>query len=353
MRPPAVLVVAALDRLRRLPGHLLPAILTIAIVGGCTRSLDRPRPRVEATIPAITRSTVRQWIDSAPAAGGGRARRAPVLSAAADSLAARMVFMAQLEPTLTVAARAKHLLLDMGRIDAKLPTPRDRRRFQRVVAARSPIAVGERFRLRGPWGAADATVAGFGDWNGRIVARLALPPAVAAVARGRLPVVATATRSDSALSPEADSCARDRVPAVPASRVNAVRDSLLQLLQRDTTALETRLRRSLHVQVSTVTGCFGVGRLMLFVTQWAGGYEYVHEVAVVLDPHGRVIPVAVHDLRFRAHRLLLAFDADGDGIDDVAVLGRGERIGATVVLRFDPAHRRLDYLTEGFAWETL
>jgi hypothetical protein len=60
----------------------------------------------------------------------------------------------------------------------------------------------------------------------------------------------------------------------------------------------------------------------------------------------------VSDIRFKAHEALRAFDADGDGVDDLAAKGRGERMGGTVVLRLDPAKRRLEYLTGGFGWES-
>ena len=62
--------------------------------------------------------------------------------------------------------------------------------------------------------------------------------------------------------------------------------------------------------------------------------------------------LAVNDLRFKTHEALRAFDADGDGVDDVAALGRAERSGGTVVLRLDPDKRRLTYIASGFAWET-
>jgi hypothetical protein len=42
---------------------------------------------------------------------------------------------------------------------------------------------------------------------------------------------------------------------------------------------------------------------------------------------------------------------DGDGIDDVSAIGRGELTGGTVLLRLDLAKKRLTYVMSGFAWE--
>jgi hypothetical protein len=90
----------------------------------------------------------------------------------------------------------------------------------------------------------------------------------------------------------------------------------------------------------------------MFIAQSAGDYEYYHELAVLVDTAGAVTPLKVNDLRFKVHEALRALDADGDGIDDIALRGHAPRIGGTVILRLDPAKKRLDYLGGGFAWET-
>jgi hypothetical protein len=63
-----------------------------------------------------------------------------------------------------------------------------------------------------------------------------------------------------------------------------------------------------------------------------------------------VSPLTVHDLRFRAHELLTALDADGDGMDDLATRAVAERAGAITVLRL-AGGRRLERMASGFAWE--
>jgi hypothetical protein len=106
----------------------------------------------------------------------------------------------------------------------------------------------------------------------------------------------------------------------------------------------------------------------MFVTLYAGDYEWVRERALAFDSLGRVRTLSVRDLRFKAHETLGAFDADGDGDDDLAARGRVTRAGALVVLRLveapapgPPASAgspppnvpasRLERAAAGFAWE--
>jgi hypothetical protein len=105
------------------------------------------------------------------------------------------------------------------------------------------------------------------------------------------------------------------------------------------------------VQRSQAVGCFAHWRVILLVNQSAGDYEYVHQLALLVDTAGVAVPLSVRDLRFKAHEVIKAFDADGDGVDDLAVKGYGNRIGATVILHYIPEKRRLEYIMEGFAWE--
>ena len=45
------------------------------------------------------------------------------------------------------------------------------------------------------------------------------------------------------------------------------------------------------------------------------------------------------------------FDADGDGVDDLAARGHGDRSGGLTIMRLDIAARRFVRLVSGFAWE--
>ena len=91
--------------------------------------------------------------------------------------------------------------------------------------------------------------------------------------------------------------------------------------------------------------------MVLVVSLRAGNVEWVQERAVLVDTLGRATALRVTDYRFRAHELLGAFDADGDGVDDLATRATTERAGATTILVFDQKLRRLRRFLAGFAWE--
>ena len=271
----------------------------------------------------------------------------------ADSIANDMTFLATFQTVFVAASRAKHLLLDIGRVDAKLAGRVRRAAYQQAAEQLSPVKVGDRFRLHGPWGADSAVVTGYGDWNGRIVATLAVPPNVDSLARLKAPLVAIAERSDSTIPALVDSCThRDIADSAQMARAAAVRDSLMLILQGDTAHLPPALLKGRKLTSSQVSGCFGPARMLLFANWSAGSNTYTRELAVLIDSTGRVLPLRVFDTRFRIHEALRALDVDDDGVDDVAAIGRGERLGGTVVLRLDPAKRRLTYVMSGFAWES-
>jgi hypothetical protein len=274
------------------------------------------------------------------------------LSPLADSIAASLVFELKTQRDFLAASRAKRILIDIGRVDAPLKTPQRQRAFEEAVKVLSPVRVGDRFRLHGAWGQDDATVQSYDSWNGRIVGVLAVSPHVDSLAKGKAPVVALAVRADSATPAVADSCVRDSISAPLNDRLNFLRDSLLTLLQNDTVKMAPRLMRALHAQKAQAIGCFGKARVLLFVAQWAGDYEYYHQIATLVDTTGKATQIRVNDLRFKVHESLGALDEDGDGIDDVALRGRANRIGGTVILRLDPVKKRLDYVVGGFAWES-
>jgi len=274
------------------------------------------------------------------------------LSPLADSIAATLVFEMKSQRNFLAASRAKRILLDIGRVDAPLKTPQRQHAFQEAVKVLSPVHIGDRFRLHGAWGQDDATVQSYDQWNGRIVGVLAVSPHVDSLAKGKAPVVALAVRADSATPAVADSCVRDSISAPLNDRLSFLRDSLLTVLQNDTVKMPARWMKTLHAQKTQAIGCFGKARVLLFVAQWAGDYDYYHQVALLVDTAGKSTPIRVSDLRFKVHELLGALDADGDGIDDIAVRGRAPRIGGTVILRLDPVKKRLDYVAGGFAWES-
>jgi hypothetical protein len=274
------------------------------------------------------------------------------LSPLADSIAATLVFELKTQRNFLAASRAKRVLVDLGRVDAPLKTPQRQRAFQEAVKVLSPVHIGDRFRLHGSWGQDDATVQSFDQWNGRIVGVLAATPHVDSLARGKAPLVALAVRADSAAPPVVDSCERDSVSTVLATRLAAVKDSMLVQLQVDTVKMVPRLMKMLHAQKTQTIGCFGKARVLVLVAQWAGDYEYFHQLAALVDTAGKVTPIRVNDLRFKVHDPLGVLDEDGDGIDDMALRGRAPRIGGTVILRLDPLKKRLDYVAGGFAWES-
>ncbi|MDQ6830293.1 MAG: hypothetical protein M3081_15660 [Gemmatimonadota bacterium] len=277
----------------------------------------------------------------------------PKLSPLADSIAPFLVFHAQNLQTLTVASREGHFLLDIGRADTKLTTPARLQAFREAVTALAPVHIGERFRVRGPWGAVDATVSGFESYSNRITALLTMPPAIDTMAKRKLPVTAAATRATTAQADEPAGCVRDAGPEIVA-RAKSVKDSIARAIRfADTTSLPERLSRSRRVQSSIAYGCFGGAKAMVLVAIVAGDYEYGREVVALIDSAGYVSTVKMADSRFRVHELTESLDADGDGVDDVAVKGKGIGIGDTAILRLDRKTGRLERLTGGFSWEAM
>lgn len=275
------------------------------------------------------------------------------LSPLADSIAATLVFELRTQREFLAASRAKRVLLDLGRVDAPLKTPQREHAFEEAVKVLSPVHIGDRFRLHGSWGQDDATVVSFDQWNGRIVGVMHVPARVDSIANGKAALVALAIRADSATPAVTDtSCARDSISAGLSYRLSFLKDSILRVLQNDTVKMAPRLLKSLHAQKSQAIGCFGKGRVLMFVAQYAGDYEYYHQIAGLVDTTGKMTPIRVSDLRFKVHDPLSVLDVDGDGVDDIAARGRANRIGGTVILRLDVEKKRLDYVDGGFAWES-
>ena len=248
------------------------------------------------------------------------------------------------------------MLVDIGRVDTEVRRDSSRAAaYREAVAKRTSVPIGARFRLHTSWGVEDVTASAVDSWNGRIVLRLAGSPRLDSAANGKATVIATAERSDNtamAVTAGADSCVRGTpLDAALAARVTQVRDSLVQELRSGTQPAYERLQRKMSITTSQVAGCFGAARVALAVSLKAGNVEWVREKIVLIEPGGKVTPIKVNDFRFRAHDLLLAFDADGDGIDDLATRATTERAGATTVLVLDLKAKKLTRLTAGFAWE--
>jgi hypothetical protein len=81
-------------------------------------------------------------------------------------------------------------------------------------------------------------------------------------------------------------------------------------------------------------------------------FEWNEERALLVSPQGAVLPARIRDLRLRAHESLMAFDADDDGVDELATRGLATRMGAQSVLKLEPSTRRFSRFASGFAWET-
>ena len=366
-----------------------------------TAVVDTLVPQGDTTVPTPIAATL-------PSRARGIRRRPPVLSPRAESLAARMVFVPRTQSWYITAARGRRLLVDVGRVDADLRGDSLRRGAYREAAERlSPLSVGALLRLRGPWGVEDVRVTGFDVWNGRIVATLQLSRGLDSLARRVQPLVGTALRltaDDSAAAVLAESLAawgvtarsdsagwraaqasagvaarvtpgaapaigRDTLPAGLATdsaalacrdtlpdplkeRATLVRDSLELDLRLNAMPGHERLQSTVTIASSRAQGCFGsLGRVLVIVSLRTTANEYVRERLVALDDSGRVAPLRVHDSRFKAHDAIYAFDADGDGVDDLAARGLAERAGALVVLRLDPKAKRAERIAGGFAWE--
>ena len=325
-------------------------IAGVALGTACTA--PEARPAVDQPAAAPSGSIV---IDSAPGVTADTIVTPP--QSLVDSLADVIVFAPTNQEWFIAAVRAKRLLIDIGRIDASVRVRGSRdidsvriRAFREAVGRKAHIRIGDAFRLRGPWGADDATVTGYDWWNGRIVARLALPPRVDSLVRKQDNLIASAHRTSVMKPPVTDTCPRTQVDSAIAARADVVRDSLTTILKTDTLRLPLRARPSLRASSARVTGCFGSSRVLVLVNARSERNEFVFERAALIDSLGRARPVRIIDYRFRAHDPILSFDADGDGVDDLAARGLSEGAGATTILRLVEG-RRLERLTGGFAWE--
>jgi hypothetical protein len=272
-----------------------------------------------------------------------------------DSIRPFLVFRPVEESWFVASNRGKRMLLDIGRVD--LEVRKDSAvaaAYRTAVAERSPVPVGTRFRLRGPWGSELVTAASVDTWNGRIVLVLEGSPAMDSLAARTATVVASAEvsgKGSSSASGAAASCARDPLTPAEQQRVKLVRDSLVKVLRGSGLPPYPRLASRVTTESSEVMGCFDRARIALAVSLRTPTMEWARQRLVLIDAKGAVRTVPVEDFRLKVHDLLHALDADGDGLDDLAAIGRGERAGATSILRYDRAARKFTRLASGFAWE--
>lgn len=276
---------------------------------------------------------------------------APVaLAPMADTIAQRLVFDPVMQKWFVAAARGKRLLIDLGRIDLELKKDSAHARaFRQAAESRSPIAIGTHFLVRGDWGSDDVTVKGFDVWNGRIVAHLAVPPRVDSLARRRDPLVASAERVTEGVSATDATCDRSSDSTL-VPRLKALAQATLDTLMAGEQPIYVRLQRSVKSRTSFVAGCFGTARGIAIATLYAGDYEWVRERAYLVSDAGAPKRLTIRDLRFRAHEVLQAVDADGDGVDDIAARAWTPRGGGTVVLTLRDG-AKLERLAAGFSWE--
>ena len=300
------------------------------------------------------------------------------LSPSADSVAPYLVFAPTGERHFVAAVRNSLWLLDVGRMDLDVRKDSAKARaFREAAPLLSPVVPRTVFRLWWAKGAEDVVVDSFSVYNGRIVMRVFGSAALDSAARTKGSPTAFAVRANSAAPPVATVCelrmepdsmlkeaqaaltpAERRVQAAMqksvdstyAARVAFVRDSLDAELRANPPPYE-RLQRRMKTMSSQVRGCFGTARRALVVSVRAGDAEWVRERLVLIAPDGSVTPLHVDDLRFRAHDLLTALDADGDGVDDLAVKGTTHRAGGTAILRVDLTAKRAERLAAGFVWE--
>lgn len=286
----------------------------------------------------------------------------PLASPLADSLAPLIVFPPATQRWFVAASRNGRLLLDVGRVDAETKQRADRVPvIAALAAARGTIRRGDAFVLRGTWGREVVRVAGFDVWNGRIVATLEASAAADSAAKAKNSALATAWRLRGAEVPPTDSvpllpaCPRDSIAKALAPRIKHVRDSLVQVVRamvpRITVYQQARRPKPALLRTTSTVGCAETPWVVVVASLRGENTEWVAERAVLLGPDAVARVVRLDDLRFEGHEALRAFDADGDGRDDLATRAVAEASGGTSILRWDPTARRFTRLAVGFQWE--
>ncbi|MCU0623792.1 MAG: hypothetical protein MUF53_07995 [Gemmatimonadaceae bacterium] len=286
----------------------------------------------------------------------------PLASPMVDTLAPLLVFPPANQRWYTAASRNGRLLLDVGRTDAETKKRTDRIPVIAALAAsRGTVRPGDTFLLRGTWGRELVRVTGFDVWNGRIVATVQASAAADSAAKAKAPAVASAWRLRSGEAEPVDSiapmavCARDSLATALTPRIARVRDSLVTvvraLVPRITVYQQARRPKPALLRTTHAAGCGDTPWVVVIASLRGENTEWVAERAVLLGPDGAARGVKLDDLRFEGHEALRAFDADGDGRDDLATRAVAEASGGTSILRWDPRTKRFTRLTAGFQWE--
>ena len=328
-----------------------------------------PRDTVAAPVLAETLS-VAQRGDS----GVRRATPKPRLLDDAEQRAADGITFA---PTVTerfvVAARNKRLLVDVGRVD--LPVRKDAELLaivKRVSERVGPLSNVKHLRVRGTWGEETDSIVGYDVWNGRAVAVLKPSARADSLLKQSAPLIGVATRvrpvadtaatqptapavappnAAPATTPAPAACVRDSMPPELGPRIAAVRDSVLRWVA-DSVKPPYASGGKLVVRGDTASGCFGPWRALVLVSARTSTFDWSEERAILVGSDGKPASSRLRDLRLRTHESLVAFDADGDGVDELATRALAQLMGAQSVLRLDPATRRFARYASGFAWES-
>ena len=310
-----------------------------------------------AAQPANGAATVAQQGDTVV-----RRARTRLLSEAEQLVADGIAFAPSTLERFVVAARNKRLLLDIGRVDLETKQDAAQLALVRRVAARvGPLSRVTHVRVRGRWGEEVDSIAGYDVWNGRVVAVLTPSATADSLLKKNVSLVGVATRAtvpaDSGVAPTPTAtptpvaCVRDSLPPELPARAVLVRDSLIRWVS-DSLRPSYAVSGKLAVRGDTASGCFGPWRFVVVASIRTPAFDWSEERTVLVASDGKAIAGRLRDLRLRTHESLVAFDADGDGVDELAARGLAPRMGAQSVMKLDPATRRFSRFASGFAWET-
>jgi hypothetical protein len=337
------------------------SLCVLLTTSACSADAKAPRETARVAMPPVAPAVARETSSAALVAQQGDTSGAPrsspkvrLLSDAEQRVADGLVFAPSTTARFVVAARNKRLLVDVGRVDLDVKQDPALVPLVRRISARiGPLARTSQLRVRGTWGEETDSITGYDVWNGRAVAVLAASARTDSLLKRNAPLVGVATRAlaDSAPS-AAPTCVRDSVPPELPARVAVVRDSLVRWMTDSLKSPFERLAKATAVRGDAAIGCFGGWRAVVIVTSRTPSLEWNEERALLVAGDGKVSSARLRDLRLRAHESLVAFDADGDGVDELAARGLATRMGAQSVLKLDSASRRFSRYASGFAWES-